>query len=370
MTKVCFLTSVHNPFDTRVFYKEAVSLRKAGYDVTLICQTPQEETIEGIRLVPLPQPKNRPERMLKTTFVLLQRALKEKADIYHFHDPELIGVGLVLKAKGYHVIYDVHENVAEQMLHKEWLPFKSVFAAGYRQMERLAGRAFPLVLAEDSYEALYPPAWKTWTVRNFPDLTLFPTPPEKKEPYIVYLGGVSQIRGADVTLDALKLLKDAGTPVRFECIGAMSSADETRLRDKVQQYGLQDLVVFHGRMKAKDAYRIVAKAFAGLAVLEPIGNYVNSYPTKMFEYMALQVPVITSNFPLYQDVVNASSCGFVVDPQDPKEIAESIRTLAADPALVKSVGQSGRAAVERSYNWANENETLQQLYRSLQPAHS
>ena len=98
--KICILTSVHPPFDHRIFYKEAKTLIKAGYNVVLIAQHIKEETVDGVRVVPLPTPKNRFERMTKVVWKLVRLALKEKANVYHFHDPELIPVGLYLKILG------------------------------------------------------------------------------------------------------------------------------------------------------------------------------------------------------------------------------------------------------------------------------
>ena len=93
--KVCILTSVHTPFDTRIFHKQAKSLLKAGYDVTLIAQHDKDELVGGIRMVALPKPKNRLWRMLGTWRVF-KLALKQKAEIYHFHDPELLPWGWLL----------------------------------------------------------------------------------------------------------------------------------------------------------------------------------------------------------------------------------------------------------------------------------
>jgi len=52
--KVCILTSVHTPFDTRIFHKQGKSLLKAGYDVTLIAQHDKDELVGGIRMIALP----------------------------------------------------------------------------------------------------------------------------------------------------------------------------------------------------------------------------------------------------------------------------------------------------------------------------
>ena len=97
---VCLLTSVHSAFDDRIFHKEAKTLAKRGYKVVLIAQHDKEETVAGVRIIPLPKPKNRFERMTKVTWRLFIFALKEKASVYHFHDPELILIGLTLKLLG------------------------------------------------------------------------------------------------------------------------------------------------------------------------------------------------------------------------------------------------------------------------------
>ena len=57
--KVCILTSVHPPFDTRIFHKQAKSLVKGGYDVTLITKHDKDEVVDGVKIVALPRPKNR-----------------------------------------------------------------------------------------------------------------------------------------------------------------------------------------------------------------------------------------------------------------------------------------------------------------------
>jgi len=90
--KVCILTSVHPPFDVRIFHKEAKSLVKAGYDVTLIAQHDKEEVVDGIKIVNLQKPRNRIERMTKTVWSAYRKAVQVDAVIYHFHDPELIPI--------------------------------------------------------------------------------------------------------------------------------------------------------------------------------------------------------------------------------------------------------------------------------------
>jgi len=104
--KVCILTSVHSAFDTRIFHKEAKTLVKAGYDVTLIAQHDKDEVVDGIKIIALSKPKNRFLRIFLLTRKIYKIAFRQKSNIYHFHDQELIPVGLVLKLFSKEVICD------------------------------------------------------------------------------------------------------------------------------------------------------------------------------------------------------------------------------------------------------------------------
>src|SRR5438445_7594562 len=111
MTRVCHLTSVHPPFDGRIFRKEIRTLVAAGYSVTLIATGIGDQQVNGVTVRGIPRARKRRERLSKTTTLVYRAALRERADVYHFHDPELIPVGLALKASGHRVIYDAHESV-------------------------------------------------------------------------------------------------------------------------------------------------------------------------------------------------------------------------------------------------------------------
>ena len=121
--KVCILSSVHPCFDVRIFEKQARSLSQAGYEVTLAAiGNFEEEIVEGIRVLGLPQPRSRLLRPVNW-WRLLRIALQEKADIYHFHDPDLLlPAGLIKLLTRRPIVYDVHENYPEDVLTKEWIP--------------------------------------------------------------------------------------------------------------------------------------------------------------------------------------------------------------------------------------------------------
>jgi glycosyltransferase involved in cell wall biosynthesis len=115
-------------------------------------------------------------------------------------------------------------------------------------------------------------------------------------------------------------------------------------------------------MKPKDAWAIAKGCRIGLAVLRPEPNYLESIPTKMYEYMALGLPVILSNFPLYRDVVSRHQCGLCVDPGDPEDLAAAILQLLGDPQKAREMGERGRQAVVRNYDWEHQLDHLVALY--------
>ncbi|MCP4149683.1 MAG: glycosyltransferase family 4 protein, partial [bacterium] len=123
--KVCHLTSVHPSRDTRILYKECQSLAAAGYDVTLIAKNEKkEENVEGVKINSFPHIKNRILRVLMSPLRMYRIAVKQKANIYHFHDPELLITGLLLRIfTRSKVIYDIHEDYAKNIIDRKRIKF-------------------------------------------------------------------------------------------------------------------------------------------------------------------------------------------------------------------------------------------------------
>jgi hypothetical protein len=129
--RVVHLTTVHLPFDIRIFHKEAKSLVRAGYDIVLVAQHGADETIDNVRVVALPKPRNRFTRALCLSWKAYRLARKSGAVVYHIHDPELLPWAWLLQRMSHSsAIYDVHEYHAESIQTKEWIPqaFRAIAA--------------------------------------------------------------------------------------------------------------------------------------------------------------------------------------------------------------------------------------------------
>ena len=121
--RVCHLTSVHHREDTRIFIKEIPALVDAGYNVSVVLADGKgDEQREGHKLYDVGASKGRIQRIFRHKNKLRAKALSLDADVYHFHDPELIPVGLHLTKKGKKVIYDIHEDVPMSVYSKDWIP--------------------------------------------------------------------------------------------------------------------------------------------------------------------------------------------------------------------------------------------------------
>ncbi|MEW5766778.1 MAG: glycosyltransferase family 4 protein [bacterium] len=365
--KVCHITTVHPPFDTRIFHKEAKTLAKAGYDVTLIAQHNKDEVVDGIKIIALPKAKNRFHRMTILTFKAFQLALQQKGDIYHFHDPELIPVGLILKLLGKKVIYDVHEDLPRQILSKWWIPksFRVITGNAMELLEGITALFFEAIVTVTPKIASRFPKNKTVLVQNFPIQDEFVLTEDvaytSRAPLIAYAGGINVIRGIFEMIRAIELLPKE-LEARLVLAGTFSPAS---LKEEVCLLPGWRRVEFLGWQSIQQVKYLLGVSRIGLVTLHSIINYLDSYPVKLFEYMSAAIPVIASDFPLWREIVEGAGCGLLVDPLNPEAIAEAITYLLTHPDEAKNMGLNGRKAIEEKYNWKNEGNKLLELYKRI-----
>ena len=169
--KICHLTSVHTIRDPRIFHKQCKSLAGRGHDVALIACHDRAETIDGVRIVPIDRPSGRLDRMTRVSFRVYRAAVREHADLYHFHDPELLWVGALLRLHGLRVVYDVHEDVPKQIMGKHWIPRRSrpLVSKAFALVEQAGARIVDGIVAATPSIAHKFPANKTVVVQNFPE---------------------------------------------------------------------------------------------------------------------------------------------------------------------------------------------------------
>lgn len=368
--KVCMLTSVHIPFDGRIFHKEACSLAKAGYEVTLIACHDKEETVSGVRIVPLPKPRSRLHRMTGVLWRLYRLAVRENADVYHFHDPELMIVGLLLKLRGRKVIWDVHEHYPHAILDKYYLskPLRRIVSKAFDLFERGVARFFDYVIyTTPSVGARYQKMKvRSGHIENYPILSLSETFERDPQDRIIYLGAMSRIRGLLEVIEAFGLAA-ARHPNWELCLVGSSRPQsfEQEMKNLAAHRGVAANVKFLAWVPYEDKERLSLQASMGVITYLPYSNNTSCLPNKLFDYMLVGLPVIASNFPLYREVVEPDRCGLIVDPSKPEEIARAMEYLMEHPQEARQMGERGRKAVMEKYNWEQESERLLQIYDAV-----
>jgi len=368
LPKIVHLTSAHPPFDVRIFHRQCISLAQEGYPVALIAPHAQDEVRQGVKVRAVKKTKGRLGRMLGTVWAVYKQALAERGDIYHFHDPELIPIGLLLRLQGKKVIYDVHEDVPTDILNKNWIPrpLRGPLAGAMRLLEGLAGHLLSGVVAVTKPIAARFPAHKTILLQNFPhpqEIAALGRPPyPARPPRLLYAGSITAVRGLFEMLTAMQLLQDHR--VRLTLIGAFAPPG---LQAEVERHPGFRYVDFLGYKNRPETLELLADSRIGLAVLHPIPSFLVSQPTKLYEYMMAGIPFVASDFPLWRDSIGDAECGIFVNPKDPEAIAGAIRWLLEHPAEAEAMGQRGRRLVLERLNWGVEFTKLTALYGRLCP---
>lgn len=371
--RVCVFTSVHRPFDVRVFHRQARSLAEAEYSVTLLVHAPFSRLVrDGVEVVGLKPPRNRLQRLF-SSWLFFQACRRQHADIYHFHDLELLPVGLMLKKWCRKpVIYDCHENYPEAIRERAWIPewIKPGLARLVAWLEPAMARHLDAVVCvvPDQEERLRRRGCRTVMVRNFPRLEIFKAPenPVKRDE-IVYLGGLSIARGARMLVDIMAAIKESHPRVHMLCLGPFN---EPHVRKEVIGYahgrGLEAEIEYIPLVPHEDVAGYLYRARIGLVPWQPHPQLLKlCYPNKVFEYMACALPIVASDLPGLRELIVPARCGFLVEPGLAEAHVSAIRRLLDDPVQAEEMGASGSRYARRHYGWEGERQSLLALYATL-----
>lgn len=362
---ICHISTVHQLYDDRIFYKECLSLTETGRKVFLVVQHDKREDIKGVSIIPLPSYSSRIKRFFSGGRKALSAALETRASVCHFHDPELLLVGVLLRLRGRKVIYDVHENYSQQILYKEWIAAKwlrFLIAGCFRITEIFCCLFFNAVITvtEDIRDRF--PSKKTYLLRNFPvmpDLSrCVPAERPGEKMILIYTGGLSRVRGIKELVQAMDCLDD-----RF-ILWLVGAFDDDTYQTECEQSPGWNKVTYFGYKRHDEVYNYVLSADIGISLLYPIRNYLTSLPVKVFEYMAMKKPVIMSDFIYWKEYF--ASCARFTSPQNPQRIADTIIQLASDKQAMAELGKAGYDKIIDEFSWNKEKEVLFHIYDQLQ----
>lgn len=365
---VVHITIVHRRYDSRIFHKECLSLYEAGYDVSLIVADGLgDEEKSGIKIIDIGRAESsRLKRMIKTSRKAVKAAARLNADIYHFHDPDLLIAALELRKEAC-VIFDSHEDFPALMLQRDYIPDfarRLLFRFASFTERYSAKRLSAVVCATETIRRKFLSYGNisTETVKNYPVFADNGTAeshcfPEKA--VACYVGGLTEVRGVKEMLEACDK-----ADVKLLLAGEFDNAEYFKQVKSMPQWQNVEFLGYVPTTEVRE--KVYERSSVGLVLLHKAPNHTFSIPIKQMEYMQAGLPVIASREVLFcKEVTEKEHCGLVVNPLDIDEVAEAIRKITSNPDLAKQMSANAVKASADKYNWSSQEKVLLDFYKRL-----
>ncbi len=177
----------------------------------------------------------------------------------------------------------------------------------------------------------------------------------------LYAGAHGMSNDLGVVLEAARLLLSE-KDIQFVLLG--DGKEKAALQMRASEMKLSN-VVFLPSVPKTEMAQALAGADVCIAILKPIEEYKTTYPNKVFDYMAAGKPVVLAIDGVIRDVVQKAHCGIFVQPGNPLEMSDAIRTLASNPEYGIDMGMLGRRYLEWNFSRAVISGKLMKLLEDM-----
>lgn len=377
-SRVLHVTTVHQPLDTRIYYKEVRSLAASGYDVHLATTVDRADRRDGVSFIALGTREGSRWRRIARDVRALRAMLSNRDAIVHIHDPELLLVAALPAFSGSRVVYDVHEFYVERIAASGWIPkpLRGLAAAFYDAIERIvlprfAGVVVVSEMMEPRYRRFVSPE-RIALVRNFPnvdprdldDARRSPHPLHGR-PYAIHTGGAMRLRAFHDLVSAAERLQAIGSDLRIVNLGATelsdySEAERESLMLRAQEAG----VVMAGTLGYRDALVWLTHARIGYLPLIDTENNRRGMPNKLFEYALFGLPIVASDIGRVAEIVRETGAGVLAPVGDGNAQGDVLAQVHADPELHGRLSAAATRSAQ-TYSFGGEFERLERLYERI-----
>lgn len=368
---ICQITSMHDWDDDRIYQRACLGLARNGHEVHLVSERPKKIPLNNQIIFHWIEPRTGAKRRWFSSKEAIEKAIKIKADVYHFHDPDLLPHVLKLKRKipNSNVIYDIHENYAGRF--KNWgLPsFLGFFFRIYEKSRMSKMDGFTVV--SSSMKSLFNSVNKpSIIIRNSTDIhrlsNLEFNNNEKPDHQIIYTSGTnSHARNCLQTVKSLKYINLHNINFKMLFVGRYEEGIKEEMYEQAKIDTKEYLLEIEGMLPWEDNFVRTTKAFCGCVFYEDNPNNRVGIPNRLFEYMYCELPVVATNFPELRKIVEDTKCGILVDSEDPESIAKAFTFLLKNPIKAKKMGQRGKKAIETQYGYHVDLKNMIEFYKSL-----
>lgn len=385
------MSSLHSLYDDRIYWKEALSLKKAGYNIIHVGVGDKNSDLvseHGIRLIQVKR-----TRIAGNLFInfalkrvsrnneyrrLIEIAAMLKADAYHLHDLQLNRIASKIKSLPHQpkVVYDVHEPYPVTLADGEYRGYffrflMKVYARHIHSWELRKSTSHDLIIATEenvarkfrrhfpqkAIEIIY--NYSNWSEKDLPHK------PAKKYDFI-YAGGIRRRRGAMEMLRALAALKEENFRVKLLLVGVICDAGlEDEMNHFIKQKSLEDRVEIKPPIPYQDVAMLYGASRCGIAIFNNLRVNQTIMPIKILEYIAFGLPAVCSNVGHLGRVTTKYNTGITVHPHLIGEIAAAMKKLLTDSALYENQRNNCRLLYEKEFNWNHMERHLLSVYEAL-----
>jgi glycosyltransferase involved in cell wall biosynthesis len=384
---------VHGPYpigEPRVA-RQARAALEAGFDVDVIAtrreNEPPEEVVDGVRVFRLPVEHQRGggvfgvlREYLGFTALATARVARlsgsHRYDVVQVHNPPdfLIAAAIFPKLQGARIVFDVHDLSPDLFASRFDGRRGGAFVdTALRWTERVAARlADAVVTVHEPYRQVLigrsAPASKVTVVMNSLDESLLPqapAPTEGSDFRVFYHGTVTAWYGLELLVEAFASIVSALPNARLEIQGEGDAL--TAVHDRAQALSVSSRVNAPGTYLPQAEVLALAQG-ASVGVIPNLPTKLNQYAlsSKLFEYVALGIPVVSADLPTIRAHFDDSEIRFF-RAGDAESLAEALLDVAHDPRAAAERVAAARARYEE-YRWPGNAARYLALLETERPA--
>ncbi len=365
--KICLLTSNPNPYDDRIYYKLARSLKKIS-DVSIINPRVSSEEIEGVAI--LGNDGISPE---SNSLWIIEQLTIIKPDIIQVTEPLLLSPAVKYKYNtSVKIIYDPAEDW--RAMYREFsrkpVPLPQLLGFGIRQYENWFLSKMDHFIASDDWLFDYYSAKGSCTlIYNYPNQEIFSIDLDSvsRRPFsCVHHGQLRKERGLFLMIEAMKLVAEKYPEAYLDLVGHFSyPAEEELSHQLLEQYGLTNNVNISASIPHLEIPNRIAQSRIGLLPFYNIDKFRNNIVIKMFEYSACKLPIVSFDLPPSRKYIESVNCGICVEPDSHHALAEGIMNMFENRETYCTYKLNGYNSFLEKFYWEAQEKQLFGIYTTL-----
>lgn len=326
---VSIVTTGHDVADARL-HREIAALRRAGLVVEVLGLGDESAGPKGVMVRTASR-----TGMFRRAVRAVVWPWRASGRVLLTIDPDAVPSALVaawlLRKR---LVSDVHEDYLSLLADRSWLrpPMGPVIRTLTRAVIRLSGHADLTVVADDHVPPATTMCRDRLVVRNLPDLTMLPEASgagdEKSPLRAIYIGDLRRSRGGRDVVEAVA----AAPGWALDLVGPAPAEEVAWLEQRLSRPDVAGRVRWHGRQPPEQAWQLARGAHVGMTLLADTPAFRAAVPTKVYEYLACGLAVVTSPLPRVVELVNSAGAGWVVDGAE--ATGQLLRVLSEDRPLL------------------------------------